>query len=188
MSTKFYEEECLPRVKAIARELDYLCYNSVDKDDIEDQIEETTTEWQDALYEALEDTDEDINPYDLDVENLLTEMAKRGIAPDEADIEDYNEQREQLKEIERIGASSLLEYFDDCLDIEYTIDSRGDYIGVCIWVGIGGPNIWIDTRDRAVKLAWGSDKAEWGIRSDTADEIDEIFEEHYRCLNTREWL
>lgn len=182
MSTKFYEEECLPRVKAIARELDYLCDNSVDKDDLEEQIEEITTEWQDALYEAIEDTDEDINPYDLEGEDLLTEMAKRGIALDETDIEDYNEQCEQLKELERIGASNLYEYFDDCLDIEYTISSRGDYLGVCIWVGIGGPNIWIDTRDRAVKLAWGSDRAEWGIYSDTAEAIDDIFEELYKCM------
>lgn len=182
MSTKFYEEECLPRVKAIARELDYLYNNSTDTDDLEEQIEEIKTEWQDTLYEAIENTDEDINPYDLEDEDLLNEMAKRGISPTEEDIEEYNDICDQLKMLERIGASNLYEYFNDCLDVEYTIDSRGDYIGVCIWVGLGGPNIWIDTRDRAVKLAWGSDRAEWGISSDIADEIDEIFEEQYRCL------
>lgn len=182
MSTKFYEEECLPIVKTIARDLNYLCDNSVDKDDLEEQIEEIIDEWQDILYEALEDTDEDINPYDLEGEDLLTEMAKRGIAPTEEDTENYNDLREQLKEVERIGASNLYEYFEDCLDVEYTIDSRGNYLGTCIWVGIGGPNIWIDTRDRAVKLAWGSDRAEWGIYSDTAEAIDEIFEEGYKCL------
>ena len=182
MSAKFYEEECLPRVKAISRDLNYLCDNSVDKDDLEEQIEETTTEWQDALYEALEDTDEDIDPYSLEGEDLLTEMAKRGIAPTETDIEDYNEQCEQLDDLERIGASNLYEYFDDYLDVEYTIDSRGDYLGVCIWIELGGPNIWIDTRDRAVKLAWGSERAEWGISSDTAEAIDDIFEEQYKCL------
>lgn len=188
MSTKFYEEECLPRVKRIASELDFLCENSVDKDDIEEQIEEMTTEWQDALYEAIEDTDEDIDPYDLEGEDLFDEMDKRGIAPDESDIDDYNDLCEQLNELESIGASNLYDYFDDCLDVEYTIDSSGNYIGTCIWVGIGGPSIWVDTRDRAVKLAWGCDRAEWGITSDTAAAIDEIFEERYRCLNTRQWL
>ena len=182
MSTQFYEEECLPIVKKIAQELNYLCDNSVDKNDLEKQIEDMTTEWQDALYEALEDTDEDINPYDLEGEDLLTEMGKRGIAPTEEDIEDYNDLCEQLKELESIGASDLYEYFDDCLDIEYTIDSSGDYLGTCIWVGIGGPNVWVDTRDRAVKLAWGSERAEWGISSDTAEAIDEIFEERYKSL------
>ena len=180
--TKFYEEECLPRVKAIAMGLNFLCENSVDKDELEEQIEETVSEWQDALYEVLEDDDDDIDPYDLEGKELLIEMAKRGISPTETDIENYNEQCEQLEELEHIGASNLYEYFNDYLDVEYTIDSRGDYLGVCIWVELGGPNVWIDTRDRAVKLAWGSDRAEWGIRSDTAEAIDEIFEEMYKCL------
>ena len=188
MSTKFYEEECLPRVKSIAQSLDFLCDNSVDKDELEEQIEEITTEWQDALHEALENTDEDINPYKLEGEELLTEMTERGIAPDESDIEDYSDLCEQLKELESIGASNLYEYFDDCFDIEYTIDGSGDYRGVCVWIAVGGPGIWVDTRDRVVKLAWGSDRAEWGIKSDTAEEIDEIFEERYKCLNMREWL
>ena len=182
MITKFYEEECLPRVKAIARELNFLCDNSVDTDDLKDQIEEITTRWQDSLYEAIEDTDEDINPYNLNGEDLLIAMTKRGIAPEKVDIEDYKEWCKQLRELEKIGASNLYEYFADCLDIEYTIDSRGNYLGACIWITLGGPNIWIDTRDRAVKLAWGSDRAECGIAYDTAEAIDEIFEEQYKCL------
>lgn len=182
MSTKFYEEECLPRVRRIAENLEFLCDNSVDKDELEEQIEEITTEWQDALQEALEDTDEDVNPYKLEGEELLSEMAERGIAPDESDIEDYNDLCEQLKELESIGASNLYEYFEDCFDIEYTIDSRGDYLGVCVWIAVGGPGIWVDTRERVVKLAWGSDRAEAYLTSDVVDEIDAIFEEYYNCL------
>lgn len=182
MSTNFYETECLPRVKAIAWELNYLCDNQVDKDDLESQIEDITTEWQDTLSEVLEDTDEDINAYDLKGGELLDEMVRRGIAPKESDIEEYNDLCEQFDELERIGASNLYEYFDDYLDVEYTIDSQGNYIGACIWVGLGGPSIWIDTRDRAVKLAWGGNKAEWSIYSDTAEAIDEIFEEYFNCL------
>ena len=182
MSKSFYETECLPRVKAIAWELNYLCDNQVDKDDIESQIDDITTEWQDALSEVFEDTDEDINAYDLKGEDLLAEMSNRGIAPEERDIEEYNDLCEQLQDVERIGASNLYEYFDDYLDVEYTIDSQGNYIGACIWIGLGGPSIWIDTRDRAVKLAWGSERAEWGIYSDTAEAIDEIFEEQFKCL------
>ena len=88
----------------------------------------------------------------------------------------------ELKEIEDAGASNLNEYFEDCLDIEYTIDSRGDYLGVCVWICIGGPGIWVDTRERAVKLAWGSDRAEAYITSDVVDAIDGIFEEYYNCI------
>ena len=74
------------------------------------------------------------------------------------------------------------EYFDDCFDVEYTIDGRGELIGVSVWVAVGGPGIWVDTRDRAVKLAWGIERAEWGINTDTAYAIEEIFEEQYKCL------
>ena len=183
MSTKFYEEECLPRVKSIAQSLDFLCENSVDKDELEEQIEEITTEWQDALYEVVsEDDDDETNAYSLEGEELLTEMAERGIAPDESDIEEYNDLCEQLRELESIGASNLYEYFDDCFDIEYTISSSGDFLGVCVWIAVGGPGIWVDTRDRAVKLAWDGDRAEWGINFDTAEAIDAIFEEYYNCL------
>ena len=182
MNTKFYEEECLPRVKSIAWELNYLHDNSTDKDALEMEIEDITTEWQDALYEAVEDTDEDIDVYNLKGEWLLNEMTKRGIAPNESDIEKYNDLCDELEELERIGATNLYEYFNDYLDVEYTIDSSGEYLGACIWIGLGGPNIWIDTRDRAVKLAWGNERAEWGIRYETAAEIDEIFEEQFKCL------
>ena len=188
MSTKFYEEECLSRVKRIAHSLDYLCDNSVDKDELEEKIDEITTEWQDALYEVIsEDDDDETDAYSLVGEDLLTEMAERGIVPDESDIEDYNDLCEQLKELENIGASNLYEYFDDCFDIEYTISSSGDYLGVCVWIGVGGPSIWVDTRDSAVKLAWGGNRAEWGIYSDTAEAIDEIFKEKYMCISDR-WL
>ena len=179
MNTRFYEEECLPRVKRIASQLEFLCENSEGKEDIESQIEDTITEWQDILYDALEDSDEDISPYDLEADDLLEEMAKRGIAPTDEEIEDYKDLCEQLEELESIGASDLNEYFADCLDVEFTIDRRGNYLGACAWITLGGPNIWVDTRDRVVKLAWGSERAEWGITSDTAEAIDSIFEEEY---------
>ena len=53
---------------------------------------------------------------------------------------------------------------------------------MCVWVAVGGPGIWVDTRDRAVKLAWGNERAEWGIKTDTAYAIEEIFEEQYQCI------
>lgn len=51
-------------------------------------------------------------------------------------------------------------YFDDCLDIEYTVDARGHirYIKVC--VALGGPNIYINTRTGNVEGRW------WGYSCD----------------------
>lgn len=181
MSTNFYEKECLPRVKSIAQSLDFLCDNTTDKSELEEQIEEITTEWQDVLFDALE-IDEEIDVYNLEIDELLEEMEAKGIAPNETDIADYNDLCEQLNELENIGASNLYEYFEDCFDVEYTIDRSKELIGVCVWIAVGGPEIWVDTRDRSVKLAWGSERAEWGINTDTANAIEGIFEEEYRCL------
>ena len=178
--SKFYEEECLPRVRRIAENLEWLCNNSVDKDELESQIEDMETEWQDELYEYISEKDiDDVNPYNLTTEELIEKMRSYGI---EVDTEEYDELREQLKEIESAGASNLNEYFEDCLDVEYTINGRGNYLGVCVWICVGGPGIWIDTRDRAVKLAWGGERAEAYITSDVVDAIDGIFEEYYNCI------
>lgn len=178
--SKFYEEECLPRVKRIAENLEFICNNSVDKDELESQIEDMETEWQDELYEYISENDiDDVNPYNLTTEELIDKMCSYGI---EVNTEEYDELREQLKEIEYAGASNLYEYFGDCYDIEYTIDGSGDYLGVCVWICVGGPGIWVDTRDSAVKLAWGGERAEAYITSDVVDAIDAIFEEYYNCL------
>lgn len=181
--SKFYEEECLPRVRRIAENLEFLCNNSVDKDELESRMEEIETEWRDELYDYISENDiDDIDPYDLTVEDLIYEISICEIEIEEDVRDEYDELKEQLREIEDAGASNLYEYFEDSLDVEYTIDSRGNYLGVCVWICVGGPGIWIDTRDRAVKLAWGSDRAEAYITSDVVDAIDDIFEEYYNCL------
>ena len=76
---------------------------------------------------------------------------------------------------------SVSDYLADVLDYEITIDSRLEYKSAKIWVTLGGPNVWIDTADKAVKLAWGADRAEYAIDLDTCDEIDEYIQELYTC-------
>jgi hypothetical protein len=106
-----------------------------------------------------------------------------------------NENREYCKriaeELENIynGAAlnedgesiTLYDYFSDVLDFEYTIDSRKQYKSVCIWVTLGGPNVWIDTSDSCVHLAWGSDRETYLLDYDVRDAIDDIFSEYYNC-------
>lgn len=173
--SKFYEEECLPRVQSIARDLDFLCENAVDQDELEKQIEQIETEWQDELWEASEGFD----AYELTGEDLIQAMTDQGI---EIDAEEYRELCEQLARIESIGAADLYEYFDVFLDLEYTVSSSGEYLGACIWITVGGPGIWVDTREQTVNLAWGRERVSWSISSETANEIDTIFEEQYNCI------
>lgn len=77
---------------------------------------------------------------------------------------------------------TLYDYFNDILDYEFTIDSRGEYKSVCAWVTLGGPNVWIDTSDSYVRLAWGSDREEYPLSYYVSDEINSIFEEIYNCM------
>ncbi len=76
---------------------------------------------------------------------------------------------------------SLYDYLFDVLDYEFTIDSRKEYVSAKIWVTLGGPNIWIDTAERAVKLAWGADREEYPLDWDVCNEIDGIMQEIYEC-------
>lgn len=76
---------------------------------------------------------------------------------------------------------SVYDYMADVLDYEITIDSRLEYESAKIWVTLGGPNVWIDTAEKAVKLAWGTGRAEYALDWDTCDAIDEYMQDLYTC-------
>lgn len=46
-------------------------------------------------------------------------------------------------------------YICDALDIEHTISSANDHLGSRIAVVLGGPNIFINTRENRVEGYWG---------------------------------
>ena len=74
---------------------------------------------------------------------------------------------------------TLYDYFSDVLDFEYTIDSKKEYRSIKVWITLGGPNIWIDTADSYIRLAWGASREEYPLSYYVSDAIDEIFEEYY---------
>lgn len=169
---EFYDTQCLPRVKAIAEEINELADSRTDKDEAERRVAELEN-----LIEGYIERNNNCFEYPDDYEPL---------SEDEQD--ELNEATEELEGIQTKlnngEAFNLYEYFEDCLDIEYRINSRGEYRSVEIAVGLGGPNIYVSTDDNSVKLYWGSDRAEWYITSDAAAIIDSIFEECYemtRC-------
>ena len=88
-----------------------------------------------------------------------------------------------VSDTEPDGASRQLyidDYFDnEVLDAEYTVSGSLDYISAKWYVGIGGPTVWIDTRDNVVHLSWGTDTAWYPLDSDTAAAVDAATEEAY---------
>jgi hypothetical protein len=160
MNNKFYNE-CLTTVREIAKELDELAANPQSGDELEKRAEELEL---------------DIADYECDEIGPLTE----------AEQEELQEMKEELeairKKLDNGEATDLYSYFEDALDIEYRISGDGEYRSVAVTITTGGPHIEIDTSDRAVKLWWGSVKAQWGICGDTACAIDDIFEEYYQLI------
>ena len=72
---------------------------------------------------------------------------------------------------------SLFDYIADALDVEYTLNSSRELIGVRVYVTIGGPTCWIDTRSNEVVCACGSDKESAWLASEVCEEINSYFEE-----------
>ena len=81
---------------------------------------------------------------------------------------------------DELEAYTVYDYLVEALGIEYTVSSRLDYVAARIYVTLGGrPTVWIDTRDNAVHLSWGTDTAWYPLDTDTADAVDAAAEEAY---------
>lgn len=112
---------------------------------------------------------------------MMNELKKYvdGIRDELKNLYELDLTEEEREEREENGEPcGLYDYFADALDIEYTVSSRGEYLGAKIYVTLGGPNVWIDTREGYVKGAWGTDREESWIPSEICEEIDEIFREY----------
>lgn len=97
---------------------------------------------------------------------LLQEQIKRAI--------------EELTEAYNDG--ELYEYIADCLDINYIVGSDGNYLYCEITLALGGPNIYLNTKNNLVYGAWGNSKEIVAINQNICDEIDDIAEEIYNCF------
>jgi len=66
---------------------------------------------------------------------------------------------------------------EDVLDYDFTLNSQKELTGCRLWVTLGGPNVWIDTNDNEIKLAWGTDRESDWLPSEIAEEINDIMRE-----------
>lgn len=80
--------------------------------------------------------------------------------------------------MEQLG---LYDWLADALDVEYTVDSSLDYKAAKIYVTLGGPTVWVDTAERAVKLAWGTDREEYPLDWGTSAHLDEALADEYNA-------
>lgn len=93
--------------------------------------------------------------------------------------------RDELEQIykgeatsEEKESKSFYDYIcDDVLDYDFTLNSQKELTGVRLWVTIGGPNVWIDTNDNEIKLAWGTDRESLWLPSEIAQELTDCMRE-----------
>lgn len=71
---------------------------------------------------------------------------------------------------------------DEMIDLMFIVDANAEYYGALIYVTIGGPTIWVDTRAHAVKGTWGTESAEWGITSRAVDALNDECEENWSSI------
>lgn len=165
--------------KHIADELESI-YNGEQAAEIEEQIDELT-ERKEELEDNLADLEDELadtedNYTGSDRADVLEDIEKR-IQTTQDEITELETELESLEE--KKDTLSFWDYFNDVLDIEYTIGSSGDYRGVCLMVCCGGPNVYVDTNRGEVWGAWWTDKASVWLPSEICEEINGVFEEYY---------
>lgn len=78
------------------------------------------------------------------------------------------------------NADGLYDYIvEQELDVEYTLDSSKELIGVCLYIELGGPTTWIDTRRNELVVHHG-DSANTGyalLDEGICDAITDIYRE-----------
>lgn len=79
----------------------------------------------------------------------------------------------QVMDVEDLEELSVLDYLNDVYNLEYIVDSSRKYESCRIMVACGGPNIYIDTDARAVRLYWWGEYAEYPISSTAVDAVDD---------------
>lgn len=83
------------------------------------------------------------------------------------------------KETEWDGEFNAFDYLQDTLDIEYIVNSKGEYLGARVLVAFGGPNIWVDTRRGVVEGAWYGETASASFKDNLG--LDDALAELWAC-------
>ena len=74
---------------------------------------------------------------------------------------------------------TAFDYLQDALDIEYIVNSKGEYLGARVLVAFGGPNIWVNTRTNTVEGSWWADSCTAKFTDNIG--LDDALEELWNC-------
>jgi hypothetical protein len=114
---------------------------------------------------------------DADIQKELDKICK-GYAKDLKERWEFH-QTDEYEELEDIYEDERTLYYllDDILDLEFTCTADRSYISAEFALGIGGPNIYVDTRRGVVKGGWGNARSEYYIDDEVKDWLDDYFDD-----------
>lgn len=89
----------------------------------------------------------------------------------------FSTDEERQERVLHEGEPSAYEWLEDALDWNYIISRSGDFLGAEILVAFGGPNIWVNTKEKQVDGYWGGEH----FSASYIDElgIEDAMEEYY---------
>lgn len=94
------------------------------------------------------------------------------------DLYNANLTEEEAEERRENGEpADIYDYISEALDVEFTLDSGKNLVGVTLYVALGGPTVWIDTRRQEVRCHWGFGDAWSGLDSDICEAIAQYYED-----------
>lgn len=83
---------------------------------------------------------------------------------------------DEINDVAEQGYDAMYEYLQDCLDVEFRCNSRREMNSAVFAIGLGGPNIYVDTNGH-VNGYWGNDHYERSISSEAEGMIYQIAED-----------
>ena len=95
-----------------------------------------------------------------DMVNNIAHNIQHGMTYDEAEMD------HEANGCEPDDQISGYDYLQDCLDIQYIVTGASEYLGARVLVAFGGPNIWINTKDRQVEGYWWGDNFTLSYKND----------------------
>ena len=123
------------------------------------------------------------NYKDVDGEAVEVQEDENGYRFVEADgnlyTEDPDADGDNVFPLDDLDDFTLYEYFNDVLDVEYTVTFNKEYRAVRLMITCGGPNIYVDTRRGTVDLYWWTEEAHIDLDKEVIEAIDDIYSEYF---------
>ena len=113
-------------------------------------------------------------------ENIARELETGIYELNDPDSFEYDNEGDQCQGLKKGDAS---DYLMGALDIEYTMDSDGNYLGSKIVMAFGGPNVYVDTRSNCVEGYWDSNsiRVKFDDYMGLDDYLRELFENKFKA-------